>query len=70
MRRHSRFDSLMSLEALDLRLSPSPLSLGGVVAASSINHIIILPENDSGDDPPITQPELPPTGPVGPGSSS
>ena len=70
MRRHSRFDSLISLESLDLRLSPSPLSLGAVAAAPVIHHPALLPDNDSGDDPPITQPELPPTGPVGPGSSS
>jgi hypothetical protein len=66
MRRHSLFDSVVSLEALDLRLSPSPLSLG---AAAAVHHHDISP-CDSGDDPPITQGDLPPTGPSGPGSSS
>ena len=70
MRRHSLFDGLVSVESLDLRLSPSPLSLGAVAAASTVYHHFILPANELGDDPPITQPELPPSGPVGPGSSS
>ncbi len=70
MRRHSLFDSLVSLEALDLRLSPSSLSLGAAAAAPAVYHLAPAPLDDSGDDPPITQPELPPSGPVGPGSSS
>ena len=70
MRKHSMFESLVSLEALDLRLSPSPLSLGAAAAAMAVHHHELLSADDLGDDPPITQPELPPTGPVGPGSSS
>jgi hypothetical protein len=70
MRRHSLFDSLVSLETLDLRLSPSTLSWGAAAAASAIHHHEVSPASDSGDDPPITQPDLPPSGPSGPGSSS
>ena len=68
MRRHSLFDSMISLETLDLRLSPSPLTLGAAVA-SAVHQQVASPF-ESGDDPPITQPDLPPTGPSGPGSSS
>ena len=73
MRSHALFDSLVSLETLDLRLSPSSLSLGAAAAASAVYHIVSSPADHTAcpdDDPPITYPELPPTGPVGPGSSS
>jgi len=62
------FGSLGSLESLGPRLSPSGLSLGVVAEVSTMTGF--QPLCDSGDDPPITQPDLPPTGPAGPGSSS
>jgi len=62
-----------SLESLELRLSPTSLPVHGVIVPlpEVAQHLVSwVPTNDLGDDPPITQPELPPTGPVGPGSSS
>jgi hypothetical protein len=81
MRKYTLFDSLVSLERLDPRLSPSSLFSGAAVAASADHHVRAydddpLPDPNSSPgldmcgDPPITNPDLPPTGPVGPGSSS
>ena len=76
MRRRSLFDSLISLEALDMRLSLSPFVSfpttdpnDPVMPPVQVGRIDLSPM-DSGDDPPITQPDLPPIGPTGPGSSS
>jgi hypothetical protein len=78
MRRHELFDSLISLETLDVRLSPTSLSLGGAVAPPAVSDIMAsddpLPDPEPppgpypGDNPPTDNPELPPSGPVGPGS--
>lgn len=81
MRKRTLFDSLVSLERLDLRLSPSSLFSGAAVAVRADCHVRAfdddpLPDPEPspgpypGADPPITHPELPPTGPIGPGSSS
>lgn len=71
MRRRSLFDSLFSLESLEIRLSPSSLALGVPNGeAANVASLAIRAKNDLGDDPPITQDPLPPTGPLGPGSSS
>jgi hypothetical protein len=81
MRRHTLFDSLFSLERLDLRLSPSSLFSGAAVAVSADYHVRAYdddplpdpepsPGPDTCGDPPITNPELHPVGPIGPGSSS
>jgi hypothetical protein len=67
--RFSPFESLGSLESLGLRISPSALALGAIAEVSTISCHDLSPA-DSGDDPPITQPTLPSTGPGGPGSSS
>lgn len=79
MRRRVVFEGLVSLEMLDLRLSPSSLFSGVAPAAPAVyhvkgNHDDPLPSPmpapcDAGGEPPITQPVLPPTGPAGPGSS-
>ncbi|MGP0063513.1 MAG: hypothetical protein ACLQGP_07945 [Isosphaeraceae bacterium] len=80
MRKRTLFDGLVSLERLDLRLSPSSLLSSAGVAASAGYHVRAydddpLPDPEPspgpypGSEPPITHPELPPTGPVGPGSS-
>jgi hypothetical protein len=83
MRSPALLDSLVSLEPLDLRLSPSALSLSPAILASCVYHSNVyhpldddpIPDPEPspgpypGNDPPITHPELPPTGPVGPGSS-
>jgi hypothetical protein len=81
MRKLTLFDSLVSLERLDLRLSPSSLFSGAAVAVTAVHQVRAddddpLPDPEPspgpypGGDPPITHPELPPTGPIGPGSSS
>jgi hypothetical protein len=80
MRKQTLFDSLVSLGKLDLRLSPSSLLSGAAVAALASHQVRAydddpLPDPEPspgpypGGEPPITHPELPPTGPVGPGSS-
>jgi hypothetical protein len=79
MRRPSLFDSLMSIETLDLRLSPTSLSLGVIVPPPAVSGM--SPADDPvpdpepapgpfpGESPPTDNPELPPSGPVGPGAS-
>ena len=80
MRKRTFLDSLASIEKLDLRLSPSSLLAGASASAVASHHIRAfdndpLPDPEPspgpypGGEPPITHPELPPTGPVGPGSS-
>ena len=39
MRKHTVFDSLNSLETLDLRLSPTSLSLGASLVPPAIGHL-------------------------------
>lgn len=79
MRHISPFQSLQSLETLDLKLSTSALSVGGIMVAAAVSHLHAAPMDDSnpcpqppppypGDDPPIVLPTLPPSGPAGPGS--
>jgi hypothetical protein len=78
MPRHSLFDSLMSLETLDLRLSPASLSVGALVVPSAVSLLSSaddpVPDPEPapgpfpGDSPPTDNPELPPSGPVGPGT--
>jgi hypothetical protein len=80
MSRRTLFDSLGSLERLDLRLSPSALFSGAAVVATAVHLTTCdddpLPDPEPspgpypGGDPPISHPELPPTGPIGPGTSS
>lgn len=81
MRRHVLLDGLASIEMLDLRLSPSTFFSGAYTTAPAVYHIsgnhddpLPAPSQShpyySSNDPPITQPPLPPTGPVGPGSTS
>jgi hypothetical protein len=81
MRRQMLFHSLSSLETLDLRLSPSSLSLGGSLLTPVISHQVSAdddplpnPEPSPGPLPPDPQPTdpfpgLPPSGPAGPGTS-
>ena len=74
MSRFTAFDSLTSLETLDLRLSPTSLSLGASLAAPVFSHFV--PEHDDTlPDPELpmaaepTSPSTPTSGPGGPGSS-
>jgi hypothetical protein len=79
MREFGFSDRLISLESLDLRLSPTSVSLGAAVLHPTVSVISAdddpLPDPEPspgpypGNDPPIDHPELPPSGPVGPGSS-
>jgi hypothetical protein len=80
MRRYTVFDGPISLETLDLRLSPSSLLLGGcqaplVCSAQDLVGDDPLPDpepppgTDPGTNTPITPPPLPPSGPIGPGTS-
>jgi hypothetical protein len=77
---HTRgpFDGLISLETLHVRLSPtSPLVVAVqpqiVALVSNLSDPLPDPEPSPGpypgNDPPIDGPQLPPSGPVGPGSS-
>ena len=78
MRAHSLFDSLISLQTLDPRLSPTSSLVAAVLPqtvalVADIGDPLPDPEPSPGpypgSDPPIDHPELPPSGPVGPGSS-
>ena len=76
MRKHTVFDSLNSLETLDLRLSPTSLSLGASLVPPAIGHLVSTADDPLPDPEPSPGPntltpsmELPPTGPVGPGTS-
>ena len=40
MRKHTVFDSLNSLETLDLRLSPTSLSLGASLVPPAVGHLV------------------------------
>jgi hypothetical protein len=74
MRKRTVFDSLTSLETLDLRLIPSSLSLGAHLVPPAFSHPDSLlddplpdPEPSPGTDP--IGPPTPTSGPSGPGSS-
>jgi len=81
MRSYSPFERYNSLETLELRLSPTMLSVGAVFAAPAASNIQPtdvdnndpLPEPDPvpppypSNDPLIEYPLLPPSGPAGPG---
>jgi hypothetical protein len=81
MRRQMVFHSLSCLETLDLRLSPSSMSLGASLAHPIVSHLASmdddpLPNPDPSPDPLPPEPEptdpfpgLPPSGPAGPGTS-
>jgi hypothetical protein len=76
--------SLNSVEMLELKLSPTALSVSGIVASPAVSILRAAqfdhPDDDPlpdpepppppypGDDPPIGYPALPPSGPIGPGS--
>jgi hypothetical protein len=78
------FNEPISYKALELKLSPTLLSVGGLmvppavstVQASTFDDSDPLPEPEPapppypGDNPPIEYPLLPPSGPAGPGSNS
>lgn len=60
MRRYSLFDSLISVETLEWKVSPTALSVGGLVAAPAVStHDLGQAQDDDGDDP-LPDPEPPP----------
>jgi hypothetical protein len=69
MRRSRLFDSEFSLERLEMKLSPTALSLvGAAVSPVSLDDPLPDPEPPPPpNDPPIPYPPLPPSGPIGPG---
>jgi hypothetical protein len=83
MRKYSLLDSLNSIEFLELKLSPTALSVGGLVAApivaahqgtlAAVDDPEPLPDPEPppppnpGPEPPLGWPPIPPSGPVGPG---
>jgi hypothetical protein len=74
MRRCTVFDSLTSLEMLDLRLSPTSLSLGASLAPPEFSHNISsledpLPEPEPSPGPNPAGPPPPTAGPIGPRTS-
>lgn len=81
MRAHHRAYFLFSPDTLDLKVSPTSLSLGAAMAVPEASTLV-----EAGDDDPLPgpepepdpypgvlplpdHPELPPSGPVGPGLS-
>jgi hypothetical protein len=78
---HRRICVIFSPETLDSRVSPTLLSAGAAMAVPEVSAFIEAGDDDPlpdpepapgpypGDNPPIDHPELPPSGPVGPGSS-
>lgn len=74
MRCYTIFDGPMSLEALDLRLSPTSLSLTSSLATPIISQMTPCADNPLPNSQPVpgTYPGTPPpptSGPVGPGTS-
>jgi hypothetical protein len=82
MRTSLPFTTVNSLEMLEMKLSPTSLSAGGIIAKSMISAVSASPADDDdpppepapvpppnpGDNPPIVYPLAPPSGPAGPGS--
>ena len=80
MRRRTLFESPISLETLDFRLSPTSLMLvgcqpipvyspQGLAADDPLPDPEPSPGTDPGTSTPVTPPPLPPSGPIGPGTS-
>jgi hypothetical protein len=80
MRRYNLLDSLNSVETLELKVSATVLSVGGLAGAPALSNFVALAADDdhtpdaepppppyTGDNPPIQYPTLPPSGPIGPG---
>jgi hypothetical protein len=73
-------DAAIFFDTLDLKVSPTFLSVGGLVAAAAVSTFqtsnddgdpapepVPAPPPYPGDDPPIVYPLGPPSGPAGPG---
>jgi hypothetical protein len=82
MLRHIQLEDPTALGTLELKLSPTPVSVAGLLTESSVVTLRSTNVDDEdplpqpepapppypGDDPPIDYPLLPPSGPAGPGS--
>jgi hypothetical protein len=62
MRRYSSFDSLDTVETLEIKVSPTALSVAGLVAAPVVAKFhAVSALDDNGDDPlPDPEPDPPP----------
>jgi hypothetical protein len=62
MRKYSIFDGFNSIESLELKLSPTALSFGGLVAAPLVaaHQLALAVDDDPGGDDPLPDPEPPP----------
>jgi hypothetical protein len=79
MRRYNPKSSLSLMETLDLKLSPSAVTISGLLAVPAVMQVRATgfddplpgpepPPSYPGGEPPIEYPVLPPSGPAGPGS--
>lgn len=62
MRKYSFFDGLNAIESLELKLSPTALSVAGLFAAPLVgaHQLTLAAEDDPGGDDPLPDPEPPP----------
>ena len=62
MRKYSIFDGFGSIESLELKLSPTALSVGGLIAAPLVaaHQQTLARDDDPGGDDPLPEPEPPP----------
>jgi len=62
MRKYCLLDSLNAFEALELKLSPTALSVGGLVAAPLIaaHQSTVATVDEPGGEDPLPEPEPPP----------
>jgi hypothetical protein len=62
MRKYSIFDGFGSIESLELKLSPTALSVGGLIAAPLVaaHQQTLAGDDDPGGDDPLPEPEPPP----------
>jgi hypothetical protein len=62
LRKYSIFDGLHAIESLEIKLSPTVLSVGGLVAAPlvAVHPLTLTLDDDPGGNDPLPEPEPPP----------